>query len=196
LISKQFKLNWNKKVGHSVTFEEVISYVLYPKVFLDYVDRQKQYGAVTVLDTPTFFQGMRIGERVDIELAIGETEIVSLNEIGDPDDEGQRTLYFDINGHAREVRVADLSVHNTVVKKRKAEPTKPGEIGATMSGSVLRVLVQKGDEVKKGTPIIVTEAMKMETTIQAPIDGTVAKVYVEDGDAVDSNDLLIEITNI
>lgn len=193
---KAVQAELEQKVGHSVTFEEVISYVLYPKVFLDYVDRQKQYGAVTVLDTPTFFQGMRIGERVDIELAIGETEIVSLNEIGDPDDEGQRTLYFDINGHAREVRVADLSVHNTVVKKRKAEPTKPGEIGATMSGSVLRVLVQKGDEVKKGTPIIVTEAMKMETTIQAPIDGTVAKVYVEDGDAVDSNDLLIEITNI
>lgn len=193
---KAVQAELEQKVGHSVTFEEVISYVLYPKVFLDYVDRQKQYGAVTVLDTPTFFQGMRIGERVDIELAIGETEIVSLNEIGDSDDEGQRTLYFDINGHAREVRVADLSVHNTVVKKRKAEPTKPGEIGATMSGSVLRVLVQKGDEVKKGTPIIVTEAMKMETTIQAPIDGTVAKVYVEDGDAVDSNDLLIEITNI
>lgn len=193
---KAVQAELEQKIGHSVTFEEVISYVLYPKVFLDYVDRQKQYGAVTVLDTPTFFQGMRIGERVDIELAIGETEIVSLNEIGDPDDEGQRTLYFDINGHAREVRVADLSVHNTVVKKRKAEPTKPGEIGATMSGSVLRVLVQKGDEVKKGTPIIVTEAMKMETTIQAPIDGTVAKVYVEDGDAVDSNDLLIEITNI
>lgn len=193
---KAVQAELEQKVGHSVTFEEVISYVLYPKVFLDYVDRQKQYGSVTVLDTPTFFQGMRIGERVDIELAIGETEIVSLNEIGDPDDEGQRTLYFDINGHAREVRVADLSVHNTVVKKRKAEPTKPGEIGATMSGSVLRVLVQKGDEVKKGTPIIVTEAMKMETTIQAPIDGTVAKVYVEDGDAVDSNDLLIEITNI
>lgn len=193
---KAVQAELEQKVGHSVTFEEVISYVLYPKVFLDYVDRQKQYGAVTVLDTPTFFQGMRIGERVDIELAIGETEIVSLNEIGDPDDEGQRTLYFDINGHAREVRVADLSVHNTVVKKRKAEPTRPGEIGATMSGSVLRVLVQKGDEVKKGTPIIVTEAMKMETTIQAPIDGTVAKVYVEDGDAVDSNDLLIEITNI
>lgn len=185
-----------EKVGRPVTFEEVISYVLYPKVFLDYVDRQKQYGAVTVLDTPTFFQGMRIGERVDIELAPGVAEIVSLNEIGDPDDEGQRTLYFDINGHAREVKVADANVHNTVVKKRKAEPTQPGEIGATMSGSVLRVLVNKGDTVKKGTPIIVTEAMKMETTIQAPVDGTVAQVFVEDGDAVDSNDLLIEIKTL
>ncbi|WP_029508390.1 pyruvate carboxylase [Paucilactobacillus suebicus] len=185
-----------EKVGHKVTFEEVISYVLYPKVFMDYIDRQEQYGAVTVLDTPTFFQGMRLGERVDIELAPGKTEIVALNEIGAPNDEGERTLYFNINGHAREVKVADASVHNTVVKKRKAEPTKPGEIGATMSGSVLKVLVNKGDKIKKGTPIIVTEAMKMETTIQAPVDGTVNSIFVEAGDVIDSNDLLIEIDTL
>lgn len=186
----------SEKIGHPASFEDVIGYVLYPKVFLDFIERQKEYGAVTVLDTPTFFQGMRIGERVDIELSEGNTEIVSLNEIGDPDDEGQRTLYFNINGHAREVKIADHSVHQTVVKKRKAEPTKPGEVGATMSGSVLRVLVAKGDEVKKGMPIIVTEAMKMETTIQSPIDGKIARIYVAAGDAIDSNDLLIEIDQV
>ncbi|WP_137597951.1 pyruvate carboxylase [Paucilactobacillus kaifaensis] len=182
-----------EKLGHQATQDEVISYVLYPKVFMDYTAMQVQYGPVTLLDTPTFFQGMRLGERVDIELSSGNSMIVSLNEIGEPDEDGQRTLYFDINGHAREIRISDLSVHKTVSKKRKAEPSKTGEIGATMSGSVLKVIVNKGDQVTKGDPIVVTEAMKMETTIQAPIDGTVAKIYVEAGDVIDNNDLLIEI---
>lgn len=182
-----------EKLGHQATQDEVISYVLYPKVFMDYSNMQTKYGPVTLLDTPTFFQGMRLGERVDIELSSGNSMIVSLNEIGEPDEDGQRTLYFDINGHAREIRIADLSVHKTVSKKRKAEPSKTGEIGATMSGSVLKVIVTKGDHVAKGDPIVITEAMKMETTIQAPVAGTVAKVYVEAGDVIDNNDLLIEI---
>ncbi|MGO3548470.1 MAG: biotin/lipoyl-containing protein, partial [Paucilactobacillus nenjiangensis] len=75
------------------------------------------------------------------------------------------------------------------------EPSQPGQIGATMSGSVLKVIVAKGDKVKKGDPIVITEAMKMETTIQAPIDGEVAAVLVDAGDVIDSNDLLIEITD-
>ncbi len=190
---KAAKQELSAKLGHPATQDEVVSYVLYPKVFMDYTEMQSKYGPVSLLDTPTFFQGMRLGERVDIELSSGNSMIVSLNQVGEPDEDGQRTLYFDINGHAREVRVADLSVHKTVSKKRKAEPSKSGEIGATMSGSVLKVLVAKGDQVAKGDPIVVTEAMKMETTIQAPIAGTVAKVYVEAGDVIDNNDLLIEI---
>lgn len=183
-----------EKLFHPATQDEIISYVLYPKVFMDYTNMQIKYGPVTLLDTPTFFQGMRLGERVDIELSSGNSMIVSLNEIGEPDEDGQRTLYFDINGHAREIRIADLSVHKTVLKKRKAEPSKTGEIGATMSGSVLKVVVNKGDHVAKGDPIVVTEAMKMETTIQAPVTGTVAKIYVTAGDVIDNNDLLIEIS--
>lgn len=190
---KAAKQELSAKLGHPATQDEVVSYVLYPKVFMDYTEMQSKYGPVSLLDTPTFFQGMRLGERVDIELSSGNSMIVSLNQVGEPDEDGQRTLYFDINGHAREVRVADLSVHKTVSKKRKAEPSKSGEIGATMSGSVLKVLVAKGGQVAKGDPIVVTEAMKMETTIQAPIAGTVAKVYVEAGDVIDNNDLLIEI---
>ena len=184
-----------EKLGHNVTFNDVISYIMYPKVYLDYVSRQEQYGPVTVLDTPTFFQGMRLGERVDVDLAEGQSEIVQLNQISEPDDEGNRTLYFDINGHAREIKVNDASVSHNIVKKRKAEPSQPGQIGATMSGSVLKVIVAKGDKVKKGDPIVITEAMKMETTIQAPIDGEVAAVLVDAGDVIDSNDLLIEITD-
>lgn len=190
---KQIEKELVEKLGHGVTFNDVISYIMYPKVYLDYIARQKQYGPVTLLDTPTFFQGVRVGERVDIDLAEGESEIIQLNQISEPDDEGNRTLYFDINGHAREIKVNDASVSHNIIKKRKAEPTQSGQIGATMSGSVLKVMVAKGDRVKKGDPIVITEAMKMETTIQAPTDGEIKTIFVEAGDVIDSNDLLIEI---
>ncbi|MFB9769391.1 pyruvate carboxylase [Lactiplantibacillus modestisalitolerans] len=181
-------------IGHEPNHQEVLSYIMYPKVFLEYMQSHKTYGHISLLDTPTFFQGMRLGETVNIELAKGKTMIVKLNQISEPDVDGIRTLYFSINGQNQEITVKDNAVHQTASNIRKAEPTNENEVGATMSGSVLKLLVQKGDEVKKGQPLIVTEAMKMETTIQAPEDGVIAHVYVSAGDVIQTDDLLIEIT--
>ncbi|MFC6163260.1 pyruvate carboxylase [Lactiplantibacillus dongliensis] len=181
------------KIGHQPNMQEILSYILYPKVFLDYQAEHKRYAHVSLLDTPTFFQGMRLGETVNIELAKGKTMIVKLNQLSDPDVDGIRTLYFSINGQSQEITVKDNAVHQTAASTRKAEPTNENEVGATMSGSVLKLLVKKGDTVKKGQPLIVTEAMKMETTIQAPTDGVIEHIYVSGGDVIQTDDLLIEI---
>lgn len=182
------------KIGHEASHQEVLSYLLYPKVFLDYVKQNKQYGPVALLDTPTFFQGMRLGETVNVEMAPGKTMILKLNQISDPDVDGVRTLYFSINGQNQEITVKDNAIHQTATSTRKAEPTNENEVGATMSGSVLKVLVKKGDQITKGQPLLVTEAMKMETTIQAPESGVVEHVYVDAGDVIQTDDLLLEIT--
>ncbi|CAM3179309.1 pyruvate carboxylase [Lactiplantibacillus plajomi] len=182
------------KIGHEASHQEVLSYLLYPKVFLDYVKQNKQYGPVALLDTPTFFQGMRFGETVNVEMAPGKTMILKLNQISDPDVDGVRTLYFSINGQNQEITVKDNAIHQTATSTRKAEPTNENEVGATMSGSVLKVLVKKGDQITKGQPLLVTEAMKMETTIQAPESGVVEHVYVDAGDVIQTDDLLLEIT--
>ena len=117
-----------------------------------------------------------------------------MDEIGEPDIEGNRTLFFNLNGQRREVVVHDASILSAVKKRRKVEPTNKEQIGATMSGSVLQVLVKKGDRVKKGDSLIVTEAMKMETSIEARFDGTVEHIYVDAGDTIVSGDLLIEVS--
>jgi pyruvate carboxylase len=148
---------------------------------------------MTLLDTPTFFQGMRIGERVDVQLGTGKTAIFQLDEIGEPSAKGIRTLYFDVNGTPLEVDVQDASVQTTTIVRRKAEPTNENEIGATMAGSVLSVDVVDGQTFKQGDTLLVTEAMKMETTIQAPFNGIVKQIHVADGDVVDGGDLLLEI---
>lgn len=182
-----------EKIGYEPRHDEILSYIMYPQVFLDYRTSYEQFGDVTLLDTPTFFRGMRLGESVSVQIEKGKILIIRLDEIGEPDIEGNRTLFFNLNGQRREILVKDQSIKSTAKTKQKAEPTNREQIGATMSGSVLQVLVKKGDHVEKGDPLLVTEAMKMETSIEARFAGTVSHIYVSEGEAISSGDLLIEI---
>ena len=190
---EKVKAELAEKIGYQPKTEEVLSYLMYPQVFLDYRKAYEQFADVKVLDTPTFFNGMRLGETINVELEKGKILIIRLDEIGEPDIEGNRTLFFNLNGQRREILVKDHSIISSVQTKRKAEPTNKEQIGATMSGSVLQVLVKKGDRVAKGQTVLVTEAMKMETAIEARFSGVVEHVYVAEGEAITSGDLLIEI---
>ncbi len=109
------------------------------------------------------------------------------------DENGDRIVQFELNGMPREIRVHDNHVEDSSIEIKKANPDIPGEIGATLSGKVVKLLVGKGDKVTKGDPIIVTEAMKMETTITAPIDGTVVEIHALAGNPIESGDLLLVI---
>lgn len=182
-----------EKIGHEPSHEEVLSYLMYPEVFLGYDTSYKHFGDITKLDTPTFFHGMRTGEQIEVQIEKGKTLIIKLNQIGEPDADGMRTLYFELNGQGREIEVRDKSITSTKAIRKKAEPTNKNQVGATMPGSVLEVLVKKGDRVAQGDPIIITEAMKMETTIRSTRNGVIDQIYVTDGDPIDTGDLLIEI---
>ena len=181
-------------IGYEPSPEEVLSYIMYPQVFLDYRKMNDQFGEVTLLDTPTFFYGMRLNETITIEIAKGKVFKVRLDEIGEPDLEGNRTLFFNFNGQRREIIINDTHVKSQVVLKAKAEPSNKQHVGATMPGSVLEVLVTKGDQVTKGQTLMVTEAMKMETTIQATFDGVISAVHAQAGEPIRTGDLLLEIT--
>lgn len=179
--------------GYGHTPEDINAYCQYPKVFTDYNERVKKYGDVSVLDTPTFFFGMRKNEEITVELEEGVQLIITLINISDPDDSGMRTITFMFNGAEREIQVQDKNVDQTTVTTKKADPDKIGDIGATLSGSVVNVLVSKGQKVKKGEPLVVTEAMKMETTITSPIDGTIGEIYAVKGKPIISGDCLLEV---
>lgn len=166
---------------------------MYPQVFLEYRNNLETFGEVTLLDTMTFFHGMRTGESIEVQIEKGKTLIIKLNQIGEPNSEGMRILYFDLNGQGREVVVKDYSITSTKAVRKKAEPTNKEHVGATMPGSVLDVLVQKGERVTLGQPIIITEAMKMETTIKANVEGIIDQIYVTNDDVIETGDLLIEI---
>lgn len=182
-----------QEAGGTVSEYDVMAYALYPKVFLEYFQTINQFGNISVIDTPTFFHGMRLGEEIEVEIETGKTLIVKLVSIGQSQPDGTRTVYFELNGQPREIIIKDESIKSTVIAKRKADPKNEAEIAATMPGTVLKVLVAKGETVKKGDHLIITEAMKMETTVQAPFSGTIKDIYVKGGEAIQTGDLLIEM---
>ncbi|MGE6203145.1 pyruvate carboxylase [Guptibacillus hwajinpoensis] len=181
------------KLNRQVTSHDLISYALYPKVYLEYAEVQEMFGDVSVLDTPTFLYGMRLGEEVEVEIEQGKTLIVKLVSVGEPNLEGKRTLYFELNGQPREVVIKDENIKTAIAAKPKADRTNPNHIGATMPGTVIKVLVEKGERVNKGDHLMITEAMKMETTVQAPRSGTVEHIHVANGEGIESGDLLLEM---
>ena len=191
---EQVKAELKEIVGFEPSQKDVISYIMYPQVFVDYCKMNDSFGDVELLDTVTFFQGMRIGETIEVNIEKGKTLIITLDQIGDPDIEGNRVLFFNLNGQRREVVVKDTNVKSQVMMKEKAEPTNKGHVAATMSGSVLDCLVQPGDTVEKGQALLITEAMKMETTIHSKRNGVVKRVLVTSGEPIQSGDLLIELT--
>lgn len=180
-------------IGYQPSEEEVLAYVMYPQVFLDYRKLYEDFGDVTKMDSLTFFYGMREGERIEINIEKGKTLIIKLNSISDPDPEGMRTLYFELNGQERAIDMLDRSITSTKAVRKKAEPSNKYHLGATMPGSVLELKVKRGDRIEKGQVVAITEAMKMETTIRANKSGVVKNLYVAEGDPIEVNDLLVEL---
>jgi pyruvate carboxylase len=180
-----------EKFGRSFNQRERLSYVLYPQVFEEFERHRTSYADVSVLDTPTFFYGLNPGEEVAVEIERGKTLMIKLISIGEVQSDGTRTIYFELNGQPREVNISDASVQDQIVTKEKADPANWNHIGATMPGTVIKILANEGDQVKKGEHIMVTEAMKMETTIQSPRDGQIARMTVKEKDSIATGDLLI-----
>nr|WP_308160397.1 pyruvate carboxylase [Bacillus sp. ISL-77] len=182
------------ELGRPVTTFEVIAYALYPKVFSEYIKSVDLYGALSVLDTPTFLYGMRLGEEIEVEIETGKTLLVKLDFVGHPQADGTRVVYFELNGQPREVVIKDESIKTTVTARVKADLKNENHISASMPGTVVKVLVEIGEKVERGDHLMITEAMKMETTVQAPFSGIVKDIYVLNGDSIQTGDLLIEFS--
>ncbi|MFM8274730.1 MAG: pyruvate carboxylase, partial [Gemmata sp.] len=171
---------------------DVISYVLYPKVFSDFAEAQARYSDLSVLPTPTFFYGMAKGDEVSIEIEPGKTLIIKFLTVGEPQPDGRRVVYFELNGQPRELLVSDRTLGAGAVKSRlKAESGNAKHIAAPMPGAVVAVAVAPGEEVAAGQKLLTLEAMKMETTLYADRAGKVAEVLVRPGVQVDGGDLVI-----
>ena len=181
------------ELGRPVTIQEILAYTLYPKVFEEYSVTEKNFGDVSVLDTPTFLYGMRLGEEIEVEIEVGKTLIIKLVSISEPTHDGNRILYFELNGQPRQVSIQDMNVEVSHLSKPKADLTNEKHIGATMPGTVLKVAITNGSKVKRGQHLLITEAMKMETTVQAPFNGVIKEIHVVAGEGIATGDLLIEI---
>lgn len=179
------------KIDKEPTEDDLMGYVMYPKVFLQYEANKNSYGHVGKLDTVTFYQGMRPGETINVSLGVGRQIIIHLNYVSKPDKEGKRSLSFDLNGKMFLSKILDASMKSRVKAVPQADPNDPCQIGMPLNGDVVKVAVKVGDSVKTGDLLVTTEAMKMETNVKAPFNATVEKIYASVGDTLKSRDLLI-----
>lgn len=180
------------ETGSVPTEQDTMAYALYPKVFTEYQAAHERFGDISCLDTPTFFYGMKVGEEISVEIEKGKTLFIKLLSVDEPAADGTRYVNFELNGQSRSVKVKDERVKSNVKAVPKADVKNKHHVGATMPGTVLNVLVDVGTEVKQGDQLMITEAMKMETTLQAPMNGLVKAIPVKNGDTIEVNDLLIE----
>jgi pyruvate carboxylase len=182
-----------KRLGRKPSRRDVLSSLLYPKVFDEFLTHQEEFSDVSVLPTNLFFYGQAPGQEASIDLEPGKTLIVKFLTVGDPHTDGRRTVFFELNGQPRSIDIRDWSLDAETQARPKADRNRPDEIGAPMPGLVVAVAVREGDTVAAGQKLLTLEAMKMETTIYAEREGTVTEVLVVPRDRVDANDLLLRL---
>ncbi|KAK2465629.1 hypothetical protein APHAL10511_002173 [Amanita phalloides] len=192
---KKIKADLRSKFGKHITDSDVMSYVMYPKVFEEYQSFIERYGDLSVLPTRYFLGRPETGEEMQISIEKGKMLIVRLMAIG-PVVEGrtQRDVWFEVNGEVRAVPVEDKNSAVETVSREKAT-NDPGSVGAPMSGVVVEVRVKEGQEILKGDPLCVLSAMKMESAVTAPVSGHIKRVVVHEGDSINQGDLTVEIVH-
>jgi pyruvate carboxylase len=181
-----------EKIGTDVDDADLASYLMYPKVFTDFAAARDLYGPVSVLPTPVYFYGLPAGEEIMIDLEPGKTLVVRTQAVGETDENGERKVFFELNGQPRIIKVPDRA-HGAAgaAVRRKAEAGNAAHVGAPMPGVISTVAVKGGQSVAAGDVLVSIEAMKMETALHADRAGTIAEVLVTPGQQVDAKDLLV-----
>lgn len=184
---------FKEKYGQDLSLCDFLSYKFYPKVFEEALKFFREFGDVSVAPTALFLYGMKMGEDTTVEIAKGKTLLIRLLSIGPVDDKGHRTVFFKLNGQTRNVDVVDRSVKVEHKENRKADKTNDSHIAAPLQGMLSKLLVKKGEQVKKNQPLFVIEAMKMETVIAASRDGHISDMELAEGTLVNTGDLVLQL---
>ena len=182
-----------KLEGRQISDADLNAYLMYPKVFLDYMGRQRAYGPVWALPTRTFFYGMKPSEEITAEIDPGKTLEIRLQAIGDTDEQGEVKVFFELNGQPRVIRVPNRLIKSQTTSRPKAEDGNVNHIGAPMPGVVSSITAVEGQKINKNDLLLTIEAMKMETGIHAERSSTIKAVHAQVGSQIDAKDLLIEM---
>ena len=184
-LDEKFKMDSN--------IRNILSYTLYPKVYEDYLKHLQLYNDISKLESHVYFYGLSTGEECEVEIEEGKVLTIKLIEIGDVKEDGTRTLSFELNGMMRDIEIKDNNYCSNIKDIVKADMNNPLQIGASIPGKVVKVLVKENQSVKKNEPIIIIEAMKMETVIVAKTDGIIKDILVKQDELVKDKQLLVEM---
>ncbi len=183
--------------------EDVIIYAMFPDIGKDFLE-QRAAGTLTPEYLEPIGEKDTVCSRAPSEFLLtlhGEEYHIKVTGTGHPSQE-RRPFYMTLDGVPEEIQVEILSEldnetgsdnRQSAGSSRHPKASKPGHVTTSMPGVIVEVLVKVGQQVVAGTAVIITEAMKMETEIQASITGTVTEVYVSKGDSVNPDEILVAI---
>ena len=184
-----------KKVHRQVSDYELASYLMYPRVFIDYANHRRQFSDVSVIPTPTFFYGPDEDDEILLDIEKGKTLIVRRLAVGEANESGERNVFFELNGQPRTISVKDKALLSYTNQHPKADILDKSNLGSPLPGLIVSISISEGQKVKKGEVILTVESMKMETIIYSEIDGEIEKIYVNSGSRVETQDLLVKFKN-
>ncbi len=182
-----------KKYNPNPLERDVISYCIYPKVVAEFFEHSHEYGLISNMSSNVFFNGMNIGETTQISIEDGKTLIIKYLGLGERNEDGTRSVHFELNGMRREVSVPDPAVADTIRQVTMADPSDKSQVGSSIPGMISKLNIKQGDRVEENQVIAVIEAMKMETSVVARMTGTVDRVLVSAGQTVKAGELLAVI---
>jgi pyruvate carboxylase len=183
----------SEKIRREPTDDDLLSYLMYPQVFLDYAKHAAAFSDVSMVPTPSFFYGLRPGEEITVSIEEGKVLIIRLITIGEPDKDGRRAVSYELNGIGRDTFILDRKFAPKTKPRPKADPADPAQVPAPIPGLIAQLQVSVGGKVSKGDKLLMMEAMKMQNTVYAPCDGVVEELHVAIGDTVEAKDLLLRI---
>lgn len=183
----------DEKFNMDSNVKNILSYTLYPNVYEDYLNHLQLYNDISNLESHVYFHGLSIGEECEVEIEEGKVLTIKLIEIGDTKEDGNKTLSFELNGMMRDIEVSDTHYSLNIKDILKADMNNPMQIGASIPGKVVKILVEENQEVKENQPLIVIEAMKMETVVVAKTSGFIKSIYVSQDEVVKDKQLLIDM---
>jgi pyruvate carboxylase len=181
------------EIHRKASDDALLSFLMYPEVFRDYNKFRREYGDVSVLPSSAYFYGLQSGEEIAVDIEEGKTLYIKLINISDANEEGIRTLTFELNGYPREVEIADTSLNVLEKVQAKADPANELHVGAPIPGIITELAVGVGAKVSKGDKLLTMEAMKMQTTVYAAADGVVDAIHIDIGESVEAKDLVMEL---
>jgi pyruvate carboxylase subunit B len=194
--------------GSADTIEDQLSFVLFPAIARDFFEAREKGDLVPEPLEASSPKGPAVaGELhlapVEFNVTVhGETYHVKVSGSGRKVD-GRKPYYIRVNDKLEEVSLESLQEvlagmpetpeSGSAAKPKRPKPSKPGDVAPPMPGRVVKVLVAKDDRVKTGDPLLIIEAMKMESRVPAPIDGKVIGILVEEGENVKTDETVIQL---
>lgn len=190
----------------ATTPEDVLTYAMFPEIGRDFLVKRASGTLIPEhIELPAAPECAINGTPTEMKLTLhGETYHIKITGTGHKT-QSCRPFYLSVDGVLEEVMVETLAELETGTDHTASSPVKsargskrpratlPGQVTTSMPGTIVEVLVKTGDTVKAGDPVLIAEAMKMETEIQAPIAGKITAIHVSKGDTVNPDEALVEI---